>query len=70
MVNWVHGIVELELEVFSQFLANSSRHGCQDILENAEIGGIVLIVVTTLKDTRPYKARVPSIKVTPNDILS
>jgi len=60
----VHLVIRpLELEILSELLLHSSGHSLEDVFEDAKVGRVVLVIVTTLEDTGADKACVPSIKV-------
>lgn len=68
--NGVHLGVPLELELLAKLLADGSLDGLQDVGEDTEVGGVVLIVVTTLEDTSADQAGVPAVHVTTADVGS
>lgn len=60
----VHLVIRpLELEILSELLLHRSGHSLEDVFEDAKVGRVVLVIVTTLEDTGADKACVPSIKV-------
>lgn len=58
----------LELEVIAKLLTDSSLDSLLDVLEDAEVGGVLLVVVTTLEDTSADKTGVPAVHISTDDI--
>lgn len=61
-------VLPLKVEILAELFLDGSLHGLEDIGEDAEVRRVVLIILTTLKDTRSNKARVPAIVVTTDDV--
>lgn len=64
----VHRIAPVESEVLAKFLLQSSLDGLQDVVEDAEVGWVLLIVLTTLEHTSADQASVPTVVVTSDDV--
>ena len=61
VVDRIHRIVELELEVLSQLLANRRLHRLEHILKHTKVGRVFHVVVATLEHTGANQASVPSV---------
>jgi hypothetical protein len=63
-------LIELKLEVLSKFLLDRSLDRRKDVHEHAEGCRVLLVVVAALEHTSAYKARVPAVHVSTNDVGS
>lgn len=61
-------VAPLELELLAELLAHGGLDGVEDLGEDTEGGGVVLVVVTTLEHTGADQAGVPAVHVTTDDV--
>lgn len=67
-VQRVHALVEVHLEVLAQLLAQGRLDGLEDVGEDAEVGGVVLVVVAALEHTGAHQAGVPAVHVAADNV--
>lgn len=60
--------IPLELEVITELLADGGLDGIVDLIEDTEVGGVVLVIALALEDTSANKASVPAVQVSTDDI--
>ena len=58
----------LELEVVTKLLADDALDDLEDVGEDAEAGGVLLVVVATLEHTGADQAGVPAVHVATDDV--
>ncbi|KAI6748520.1 hypothetical protein HG530_015556 [Fusarium avenaceum] len=64
----VHLLVEEALEVVAELGTESLLDSLENVGEDAEVGGVVLVVVAALEDTGANKAGVPAVHVSTDDV--
>lgn len=60
--------IPLELEVFTELLANGSLDGVVDLVKDTEVGGVVLVISLALENTSADQASVPAVQVSTDDV--